>query len=120
MLKVRFVITVLTAFNLSGLHAECIYPEDVPIPDGAASTYEEMRDGQTYVKEYMADMEAFLECLKKEADEAPASAAGEVAVDQNRGDENDLLQRRLEAIDAMEAVAAKFNEQVRAYKLANP
>ena len=113
-------MTALTMFALSGIHAQCIYPEAVDIPDGAASTYAEMNLGQTYVKEYMAEMEAYLECLEQEWNEAADEPAADTSTDNGATREDLHLQQRLAAIDAMESVAAQFNEQVRAYKLANP
>jgi len=113
MLRVsQLVIAGLAAIAAPGLQAECIYPEEVIIPDGAASTYEEMRDSQAYVKEYMAEMETYLECLEQE----DSILANKLA------DEGKPLhkQQRHEAIDAMESVAARFNEQVRVYKKVNP
>ena len=120
MLQARIFITLLTLFALSGIHAQCIYPEAVDIPDGTAATYAEMNLGQTYVKEYMAEMEAYLECLEQEVSEAPEGSDATTSTVDGSSGEDMLLQQRLAAIDAMESVAAQFNEQVRAYKLANP
>ncbi len=108
----QLLIAGLAAIAASELQAECTYPADVVIPDGATSTYEEMRDSQTFVKEYMAEMEAYLECLEQEDITQTAQASDE--------DERLHAQRRITAIDAMESVAAKFNEQVRTFKEANP
>jgi len=119
MLRVsQLVIAGLAAIAAPGLQAECIYPEEVIIPDGAASTYEEMRDSQAYVKEYMAEMETYLECLEQE----DSILANKLADEGELTDEGKPLhkQQRHEAIDAMESVAARFNEQVRVYKKVNP
>lgn len=120
MLKARILITLLTALALSSIHAACIYPEEVAIPNGAGATYAEMNLGQTYVKEYMAEMENYLECLEEEFGEAAEETAATTNGVSVSPGEDLRLQQRLAAIDAMESVAAKFNEQVRAYKLANP
>jgi hypothetical protein len=119
MLRVsQLFIAGLAVIAAPGLQAECTYPEEVLIPDGAASTYEEMRDSQTYVKEYMAEMETYLECLEQQ----DSVLANELTDERELNDEGKLLhlQQRREAIDTMESVAAKFNEQVRVYKQANP
>lgn len=113
MLKVsQLLIAGLVVIMAPRLHAECTYPEDVVIPDGTASTYEEMRDSQAFVKEYLAEMETYLKCLEK--DESPRSTelTGNAELRRTR--------TRHAAIDAMESVAARFNEQVRAFKKANP
>jgi len=119
MLRVsQLLIAGLAAIVATGLQAECTYPEDVVIPDGAASTYEEMHDSQTFVKEYMAEMETYLECLELE----DSAQANERADEDELTNEDEVLrtQRRHAAIDAMESVAAQFNEQVRTYKKVNP
>ena len=110
---IQLFIAGLAAIMTSGLQAECSLPEDVLIPDGTRSTYEEMSDSQTFIKEYMAEMETYLECLTQETS---------VETNDLPGNEQELLhtQQRHTAIDAMESVAARFNEQVRAYKMVNP
>lgn len=119
MLRVsQLLIAGLAAIVAPELQAECFYPEDIVIPDGAISTYEEMRDSQTFVKEYMAEMEAYLECLEQE----DSAQANELTDEDEPTGENEVLrtQRRHAAIDAMESVAAQFNEQVRTFKKVNP
>ena len=108
----QLLIAGLASIAASGLQAECAYPEDVAIPDGARSTYEEMSDSQAYVKEYMAEMEAYLTCLEQEN----ITQANELTGDE----ESQRLQSRRAAIDEMESVAAQFNEQVRTFKQTNP
>lgn len=69
--------------------------------------------GQKAVKQYMADMESYLACLTEEnvaaavEDEDPEVAA-----------QRDELhtKRHNAAVEEMELLAARFNEQVRAYK----
>jgi len=120
MLRVsQLLIAGLTVITTPALQAECFYPEEVNIPDGTASTYEEMSDSQTFVKEYMAEMEAYLECLEQEklTQESPTETN---VGDQTSEKKSPYIQKRNEAIDAMESVAARFNEQVRAYKKVNP
>jgi hypothetical protein len=109
----QLLIAGLAAIVTPGIQAECFLPEDVAIPDGTLSTYEEMSDSQVFVKEYMAEMETYLECLAQETSAEPDALT-------DMEEESLQLQRRHTAIDAMELVAAKFNEQVRAYKKVNP
>ncbi len=112
-----FLIAVLAAGQTPALTAECLYPDAVIIPNGERSTYEEMKASEAYVREYMADMEEYLDCLEQEAiqAEAPTTTAApgpDPAAERTR--------QRHSAIDAMESLAAQFNEQVRAFKQANP
>jgi hypothetical protein len=109
----QLLIAGLAAIVTPGIQAECFLPADVVIPDGTLSTYEEMNDSQVFVKEYMVEMETYLECLAQETSADPDNLI-------DIEEESLQLQRRHSAIDSMELVAAKFNEQVRAYKKANP
>jgi hypothetical protein len=125
MLRVsQLLIAGLTVITTPALQAECFYPEEVNIPDGTASTYEEMSDSQTFVKEYMAEMETYLECLEQEkltqANPTQANPTQANVGDQTSENNSPYIRKRLKAIDAMESVAARFNEQVRAYKKVNP
>jgi len=113
MLRVsQLLIAGLAMIAASGLQAECAYPDDVDIPDGTQSTYEEMSDSQAFVKEYMAEMETYLTCLEQ----TETTQANELTDDV----EPRQTPSRREAIDVMESVAAQFNEQVRVFKQANP
>jgi len=109
---IHLFITGIVIFCAPGLHAQCIYPKDIVVPDGASSTYEEMNDSQLRVKNYMAEMEAYLKCLEPKKPVLSNKLAADSAPPNK--------QNRRVAMDAMESVAAKFNEQVRAFKTANP
>lgn len=133
----QLIFTGLASIAVSGLQAECAYPDDIKIPDGTTSTYEEMSDSQAFVKEYMAEMESYLACLELENTTVENSTLKSSTLKSstlksstlaNSGLTNELTgnpaspqtQRRRAAIDEMESVAAKFNEQVRAFKQTNP
>ncbi len=104
----QLIISVCAATLMPIAYAACPYPEGVEIPDGTTATTEEMVDGQTRIKQYMAEMEAYLDCLdQEEADLGREPTAEEVQLHN---------QRHNATIDEMEKVAAEFNEQVRAYK----
>jgi hypothetical protein len=101
---------VLAALFSMQVQAACTYPEDIAAPDGANSSEAEMLAGQKLVKQYMADMEAYLDCIDAEAGAREEKQTPEqMALDTKRYNA---------AVDAMEAVAAKFNDQVRAFKAA--
>jgi hypothetical protein len=105
------LIAATTIFFVSPLHAVCPYPEEVSVPDGATASNDEMVNGQTLVKQFMAEMEDYLDCLDREE----ATIA-----EKQTPDAKDLhVQRHNAAVDAMEKMAAEFNEEIRAYKTAN-
>ena len=117
------IIVIFIASQTPVFSAECFYPEDVIIPDGEQSTYEEMKASEAYVREYMAGMEEYLDCLDQETLEAEEQAAEPMSgTDPVSGTDpmSERTQQRNTAIDTMESVAAQFNEQVRAFKKANP
>ncbi len=140
MLRISHLLIAAIGITVAhGLQAECFYPEDIDIPDGTVATYEEMRDSQIFIREYMAEMETYLRCLEREdpplASGDPtsgdptsgnpateASPAVEYSAGEYPADSEELFrqQRRHTAIDRMEAVAAKFDEQVLAFKKINP
>ena len=88
--------------------AACPYPDDVSIPDGSTASEAEMLDGQKLVKAYMAEMDEYLTCLDEES-----TALGDDQTDDQRAMH---VKRHNAAVDAMEKVAASFNEQIRSYK----
>jgi hypothetical protein len=92
--------------------AACENPAMVTIPDGKSATREQLLDAQTSVKTYMAAMDAYIACIDEEA-----SAKGETAPADYKAM---MIQRHNMAVTEMETVAAAFNDQVKAYRAANP
>lgn len=109
---IQLTILMAAAIFVSQANAECSQPDAANIPDGATATSEEMVEAQTFVKQYIADMELYLACLDQQ------EAALEEPPTPEQAQEHTRLHNG--AVDSMESVAAKFNEQVRAYKQANP
>ncbi len=107
----RLLIAGFAIVSFSPVYAACEYPQEISIPDGATATNEDMLAGQALVKQYMAEMEAYLDCLDKDEANDPEKQSPEAKALH--------VQRHNTAVDAMESVAAKFNEQIRAYKQVN-
>lgn len=114
----QFTLPVLTLLLLPALlpgglaaqaEASCTYPAAVPVPDGRSATAAEMSAAQAEVKAYVASMEQYLDCLAQEEAGLPA----EQQTDATRAL---TLKRHNAAVEAMERLAAQFNEQVRAFK----
>ena len=73
---------------------------------------EELLTAQAGVREYLAQMETYLACIDDEL-----TAAGIDAPTEYRA----LMESRYNtAVAEMEAVAADFNEEIQAYREANP
>lgn len=93
----------------------CDYPSQVTIPNGSTASQEEMIEGQRGVKQYVADMETYLECIVEE--EKAARAEIEDLEPEDAAQREAMLTKKYNAaVDEMEKTAAKFNAEVQAYK----
>ena len=92
--------------------AACEAPSPVAMPDGSTSTREQMLAAQAQVKAYQAAMNEFVACIDSELD-----AQGEQAPEEFK---SLMVSRHNAAVAEMEGVAASFNEQLRAFRTANP
>jgi hypothetical protein len=92
--------------------AACENPAAVAMPDGKTSTMEQMLAAQAQVKAYQAAMNEFLACIDSEL-----AAEGEQAPEEFK---SLMVSRHNAAVSEMEGVAAAFNEQLKAYRAANP
>lgn len=90
----------------------CENPQMVTIPDGKSATREQLLEAQNTVKAYMAAMDAYIACIDEES-----SAKGENAPADYKAL---MIQRHNSAVTEMETVAAAFNDQVKAFRAANP
>ncbi|HVY65777.1 MAG TPA: hypothetical protein VHH11_13220 [Gammaproteobacteria bacterium] len=92
--------------------AACESPSLVAIPEGKTSTLEQMLAAQKDVKAYQAKMNEYLACIDAEADTQGEKAPAEYKAL--------MVNRHNAAVAEMEGVAAAFNDQIKAYKAANP
>jgi hypothetical protein len=92
--------------------AACETPAMVKIPDGKTSTEADMVAAQAQVKAYVAAMNDYVACIDEEME-----AKGEDAPAQYK---SLMITRHNAAVTEMETVAAAFNEQIKAFKTANP
>ena len=90
----------------------CEAPSPVTMPDGATSTRDQMLAAQAQVRAYQAAMNEFVACLDSEVDAQGEQAPAEF--------KSLMVERHNAAVTEMEAVAAAFNEQLRAFRAANP
>ena len=104
------VAAIATGYGFAA--AACENPAAIAIPDGKSSTMEQMLAAQAQVKAYQAAMNVFLACLDSELE-----AQGEQAPDDFK---SLMVSRHNAAVAEMEGVAAAFNDQIKAYRAANP
>lgn len=113
---IRLLKLAIAALILAGpLALACDYPKRVDIPNGSAATKDQMIEGQRSVKEYMATMETYLACIEKEEKDTLA-AMPDISEEDKAARLDTLTKKYNAAVEEMEMVAARFNEQVRAFK----
>lgn len=108
-----------TLFTLSAASYACDYPSKVDIPNGSTASKEEMIDGQRDVKDFVAKMEVYLECLVAE-EKSTRAQMDDLTAEEEQAREDMLNKKYNAAVDDMEKVAAQFNDQVQAYRARNP
>ena len=92
--------------SVTDLVNHCVPPEVPAIVDARAATMDEMVDNQTAVRSFMAASEEHLECLAEVID----------SPDLVREERAYLTSAHNRVVDAMEAVAGDFNDQVRLFR----
>lgn len=111
------VIALAAAGNAYGA---CTYPQPPQrIPDGNTATLEEMQEAGKAVRQYNADINAYVDCLKLEHDQSVAKNSAQLTDEQKKEMERMQVQKHNAAIDELESVAARFNEQVKVFKAKN-
>jgi hypothetical protein len=98
-------------------NAECTYPkEPANTPDGATATQDQMVDGMKAVKEYNGAVTAYLSCLEQEMATRIEAAGPDAPAEQIEQIKAIHTKRHNAAVEALEQHAARFNEQVKAFK----
>jgi hypothetical protein len=126
-MKALFAIAAVAALTAGPVFADCNYPPPPEkLPDGATATMEEMVTGQKAVKQYDKDVNAYVACIKTEHDAAVAKSTEDAKngnADQKakqKAQQEQLerveIQKHNAAIDQLQSIADRFNEQVRIYK----
>ena len=115
-MKALFAITALAA--LAGpVYADCTYPPPpAKLPDGNSATMEEMLDGKKAVTQYNKDINAYVACIKLEHESAVTNAGDKLTPQQKADMEKMEVQKNNAAVDQLQTIADRFNEQVRLYK----
>jgi hypothetical protein len=101
----RIVLALaLTGAGILQAHADCVLPPaPSKIPDGKTASEQEMLTAMQTLKEYNGDVETYSKCLDFETRQNHVSAA-------------DAQRMQNNAVDTLQKIAAKFNEQVRTFK----
>ena len=116
MMRKTIAFAALMACMAAGsAQATCIYPRaPEQIPDGKTATYDEMVTAQKAVQLFNEDVTAYNACLDMEM----ASLEQSGQFDADRLSELRAMQAKKNnaAVDEVQAVADRFNEQLRIFK----
>jgi uncharacterized protein YydD (DUF2326 family) len=118
-MKVLYAIAA-AAVTAGPVYADCSYPAPPEkLPDGNSATLDEMVSAQKALKEYNKAIESYVSCIKLEHDSA-ASKVGDKPSPEQKKALDDMerveVQKHNAAIDQLQSVANRFNEQVRLFK----
>ena len=109
----RLTLALIALAAAGSADAACIYPRAPDrLPDGSTATYEEMVAGQKAVQQFNEDINSYNACLEMVNLEKSGS------YDENRLTELRAMQAKKNnaAVDEVQAVADRFNEQLRIFK----
>ena len=116
-MKVLLAIAFTAALAGGTASAECPYPAaPANLPDGRTATMEEMVAGQKSVKEYDAAIKTYVDCIDKELDQSIAKAGDQLKPQQKSDMQKVEAQKHNAAIDQLQSVVDRFNEQIKIYK----
>ncbi len=107
----------LALLMAAAANAECTYPKEPSnTPDGTTATQDEMVAGMKAVKEYNGQVTAYLSCLEQEMGTRIEAAGPDAPAEQIEQIKAIHTKRHNAAVEALEQHAARFNEQVKAFK----
>ncbi len=111
---------VLALGTAANAHATCTYPKspDAP-PDGNTATKEQMIAAKHDFDRYNGEMNSYLDCLKLEMDAAaPKDPSKLTPEEKKKADDQQkiLVQKNNAAVDELQAVVGRFNEQLKIFK----
>jgi hypothetical protein len=116
-MKCLLALAATTALAAGVTYADCPYPATPDkLPDGATATLQDMLAGQTAVADYNKAVNAYVACIDKEVDDAIAKGGDKIKPEQKADMQRVETQKHNAAIDQLQSVADRFNEQVKAFK----
>jgi hypothetical protein len=125
-MKAFLAIAAIAALSAGTAYADCSYPPPPDhLPDGNTATLQEMVEAQKAVKEYDKAINAYIACIQLERNDATSKLAkpGETPTAEQKKAMDDMerveVQKHNAAIDQLQSVADRFNEQVKVYKAKN-
>ncbi|HEU4593163.1 MAG TPA: hypothetical protein VFS13_19835 [Steroidobacteraceae bacterium] len=117
----HYITALILVGGLAAAQAQaaCNYPvAPGKFPDGNQATKEEMLAAKKQVVQYNTDMEAYLTCIQGEYD-AKVAADATATEDQKAEMARMQDQKHNAAVQELQSVADRFNEQLRVWKAKN-
>jgi hypothetical protein len=119
-MKALIAAAALAALMAGPVHADCPYPAPPEkIPNGNTASLDEMVTVKKQIADYDAAIGVYLDCIKKEHEDAVAKAGDKLTDKQKEDLEHMETSRHNAAVAQLQGIADRFNEQVRAYKAKN-
>ncbi|MBS0379859.1 MAG: hypothetical protein JSS29_15370 [Proteobacteria bacterium] len=116
-MKALLALAGTAALAAATAHADCTYPAaPTSLPDGRTATLEEMLAGQKSIKEYQSAINEYVACIDKDLEDSIAKAGDSLKPQQKTDMQKMEAQKHNAAVDQAQAVADRFNEQVKIYK----
>jgi hypothetical protein len=116
-MKALFAMALTAALTAAPVHADCPYPAaPEKLPDGASATLEEMVAGQKAVKVYDKAINDYVACIDRELEEAIKKGGDQLKPQQKTDMQHVEAQKHNAAIDQLQSIADRFNEQVKVFK----
>ncbi|TLY65046.1 MAG: hypothetical protein E6K47_16435 [Gammaproteobacteria bacterium] len=120
-MKALFAIALTAALTVAltaaPAYADCPYPAAPDkLPDGSSATLEEMVAGQKAVKAYDKAINDYVACIDRELDAAITKGGDQLKPQQKADMQHVEAQKHNAAIDQLQNIADRFNEQVKVFK----
>jgi hypothetical protein len=113
----KALLAIAFATATAAAYADCPYPQaPTKLPDGATATLEDMVAGQKTVGAYQKAINDYTACIDKELDDAIAKGGDKLKPQQKQDMQRVEAQKHNAAVDQLQAIADRFNEQVKVYK----
>jgi signal recognition particle subunit SEC65 len=116
-MKAWIPLTLVLALGTAAVaQADCTYPRapDAP-PDGNTATKDQMIAAKHDFDRYNGEMNSYLDCLKLEMDAATPKDPKKPTADEKK-QAAILVQKNNAAVDELQAVVGRFNEQLKLFK----
>ena len=113
----KALLAMVFAMATAAAYADCPYPQaPTKLPDGATATLEDMVAGQKAVGAYQKAINDYTTCIDKELDDAIAKCGDKLKPQQKQDMQQVEAQKHNAAVDQLQTIADRFNEQVKVYK----